>query len=402
MATELRVPPVGESITEGVIAEWLKQVGDHFEADEPLVVIETDKVNVELPAPAAGTLTKILKAAGETVAIDEVVGEMEAGAAPAAKSAAEPAPKSEPKAEATATEKVAMPAASKEMAQKGIDPASVEGTGKGGRILKEDVAKAAEAPAAKPAPTPAPKPTATTAPAPSGGSREERAVKMTPLRKRVAERLVESQHNAALLTTFNEIDMSAVMELRKRHQDSFVATHGIKLGFMSFFVKAVIEGLKQVPELNAEIRGEEIVYRNYYDIGIAVGGGKGLVVPIVRNAERLSFAETEKAIAALAEKAKKSTLTLEELQGGTFTITNGGIYGSLLSTPIVNPPQSGILGMHKIEDRPVAIAGQVVIRPMMYVAVTYDHRLIDGREAVTFLVKVKERLEDPTRILLEV
>lgn len=400
MAMELRVPPVGESITEGVIAEWLKQVGDHFEADEPLVVIETDKVNVELPAPAAGTLTKILKNAGESVAIDEVVGEMEAGAASEAKSAA-PEPKSEPKPDSTASEKVAMPAAAKGMAQKGIDPASVEGTGKGGRILKEDVAKAAEAPVAKADPTPAPKPAAAP-PAPSGGPREERAVKMTPLRKRVAERLVESQHNAALLTTFNEIDMSAVMELRKRHQDAFVATHGIKLGFMSFFVKAVIEGLKQVPEMNAEIRGEEIVYRNYYDIGIAVGGGKGLVVPIVRNAERLSFAETEKAIGALAEKAKKSTLTLEELQGGTFTITNGGIYGSLLSTPIVNPPQSGILGMHKIEDRPVAIGGQVVIRPMMYVAVTYDHRLIDGREAVTFLVKVKERLEDPTRILLEV
>jgi 2-oxoglutarate dehydrogenase E2 component (dihydrolipoamide succinyltransferase) len=464
MAIELKVPTVGESITEVLISEWLKKEGDTVADGEALVVIETDKVNVELPAPQAGTIVKIIKGNGENAVVGEVVGLFEpasgAGAGQAAPAQAAPSgqqagqaasqlPESEPEAEAPAPEAAAspaaeapgapaaaapaapakeqaavMPAAARVLAQEGVAAGDVEGTGKGGRVLKEDVMRHVEAagqnaqaaPAAAPAPAapapaapapaaakPAPAPAPQAAPTlPPTGSRQEEVVPMTPLRKRVAERLVEAQQNAAMLTTFNEIDMTAAMDLRKKYQEVFVAKYGIKLGFMSFFVKAAVEALKEVPQVNAEVRGTNIVYHNYQDIGVAVGGGKGLVVPIIRNAERLSFAEVEKQIAHYADKAKNNKLTLDELQGGTFTISNGGIYGSLLSTPILNPPQSGILGLHKIEERPIALAGQVVIRPMMYVALTYDHRIIDGREAVTFLVRLKERIEDPSRLLLEV
>ena len=460
MSIELKVPTVGESITEVLISEWLKKEGDTVAEGEPLVVIETDKVNVELPAPEAGTIVKIVKGNGESAVVGETIGHFEPGAAqkdakpatpaeapaepaPAAPAAAAPAapaaaappaqteavgaetapaegvaPESEPavdpaKPEGDASPAKAgsaatvMPAAARVMAQEGVAAAEVEGTGKGGRILKEDVQRTVEAKAAQPAaatPQPAaPAQPAAAQPAASGDpSRQEEVVAMTPLRKRVAERLVEAQQNAAMLTTFNEIDMSATMELRKKYQDAFVAKYGIKLGFMSFFVRAAVEALKEVPQVNASVRGTSIVYHNYQDIGVAVGGGKGLVVPIIRNAERMGFAELEKKIAEYADKAKNSKLTLDELQGGTFTISNGGIYGSLLSTPILNPPQSGILGLHKIEERPIALNGQVVIRPMMYVALSYDHRLIDGREAVTFLVRLKERIEDPARLLLEV
>ena len=399
MAIELKVPSVGESITEVMIGEWLKAEGDYVAADEPVVVIETDKVNVELPAPEGGILKQILKQEGDDAEVGDVVGLMEAAVAPAGETATAVAAESTPAGDATpADETRVMPAARRVLAEKGLDASEVSATGPGGRLLKEDVLRHDAAPATAPATPDA----ADTAPAPAVGSRHEEAVKMTPLRRRVAERLVEAQQTAALLTTFNEIDMSRVIALRKEYQERFVKKYGIKVGFMSFFVKAVVEALKEVPQVNAEVRGDEIVYRNYQDIGIAVGGGKGLVVPIIRNAERLSFAEVEKTIADYAVRAKEGKLKLDELQGGTFTISNGGIYGSLLSTPIVNPPQSGILGMHKIEERPIAENGEVVIRPMMYVALTYDHRIVDGREAVTFLIRVKERIEDPTRILLEV
>ncbi len=412
MAIELKIPVVGESITEVMVGESLKAEGDWVAADEPVVVIETDKVNVELPAPEGGFLKQILKQEGDDAEVGDVVGLMEAAEKPegqpepaAAEPAAAPAAPeaAAPEAPAGPPSKV-MPAAARALAEKGLEASEVAATGPGGRLLKEDVMRhaAAPAPAAPKAAPAAATPAVAAESAPAVGSRHEEAVRMTPLRRRVAARLVESQQTAALLTTFNEIDMSRVIALRKQYQERFIKKHGIKLGFMSFFVKAAIEALKAVPQVNAELRGDEVVYRNYQDIGIAVGGGKGLVVPILRNAERLSFAEVEKTIGDYAGRAKASKLKLEELQGGTFTISNGGIYGSLLSTPIVNPPQSGILGLHKIEERPIAVAGEVVVRPMMYVALTYDHRLIDGREAVTFLVRIKERIEDPTRILLEV
>ncbi len=398
MAIELKVPAVGESITEVMIGEWLKAEGDWVAEDEPVVVIETDKVNVELPAPSSGMLEKILKKEGEDAEVGDVVGLMKAaekpagGAEPAAAQAAAPAAAPA----ASGGEARVMPAAQRALAERGLEASQVKATGPGGRLLKEDVLRHSTPPTAPTPQAPAPEP------APATGSRHEEAVRMTPLRRKVAARLVEAQQTAALLTTFNEIDMSRVIALRKQYQESFVKKYGIKVGFMSFFVKAAVEALKEVPQVNAEVRGDEIVYRNYQDIGIAVGGGKGLVVPILRNTERMSFAGVEQAIADYATRARDGKLKLEELQGGTFTISNGGIYGSLLSTPIVNPPQSGILGMHKIEQRPIAENGEVVIRPMMYVALTYDHRIVDGREAVTFLVRLKERIEDPTRILLEV
>ncbi len=407
MATaELKVPSVGESITEVQIGDWLVGEGQSASKDAALVVIETDKVTVELPAPVAGKVTRVLKKKGEKAAVGEVIGYMEAGAAAAAPSK-ESAPA--PAAAAPATSKpetvragaqretVVMPAAARALATSGVDPAAVKATGPGGRMLKEDVQRTAAEPkpAGKSAAAPAPRTT-------GGGSREEELVPMTPMRRRIAERLVEAQSTAALLTTFNEIDMTAAMALRNEHKDAFLAKHGVKLGFMSFFVKAAIEALKLIPQVNAEIKGDAIVYHNYYDIGVAFGGGKGLVVPILRNAERMSFAEVETKIGELATRAQSNKLTLDELTGGTFTISNGGIYGSLLSTPIVNPPQSGILGLHAIQDRPVARDGQVVIRPMMYVALTYDHRLVDGKEAVTFLKRIKECVENPARMLLEV
>ncbi|MEN8148298.1 MAG: 2-oxoglutarate dehydrogenase complex dihydrolipoyllysine-residue succinyltransferase [Planctomycetota bacterium] len=405
MTVELIVPEVGESITEVQIGTWLKSVGDVVETDEGLVEIDTDKVSFELPAPVRGKIVKILKDAGDPATVGEVIGFMEAaeggGEAPAAADP-EPEPVPEPTTEpGPAIESRIMPAAQRLMAEHGIPPADVTGTGPGGRVLKEDVERAI---AEKQAPSPSPAPGAPApSPAPAG---EEEVVPMSPLRRRVAERLVDAQQTMALLTTFNEIDMTAVMALRKTHGEAFLAKHGVKLGFMSFFVKAVIDALKLVPVINGEIRdsgqGGEIVYRNHYDIGVAVGGGKGLVVPVVRGADRLSFAEVEQTIADLAERAQKNRLTLEELSGGTFTISNGGIYGSLLSTPIVNPPQSGILGLHAIQQRPVGIDGEIVLRPMMYVAVTYDHRIVDGREAVTFLRRIKDCIENPSRMLLEI
>jgi len=398
MTVELKVPDVGESITEVQIGEWLVGEGESVEKDGAVVVIETDKVTVELPAPAAGTVTKILKKRGEKASVGEVIGHLADGAEPAKegkkakpaekeKDVPRPAPeKPSGKApEKPEAEPRVMPSARRVLAGKEVAPEQVEGTGPGGRITKEDAQRA----------TP---PAKTTAPPVSA---DEEVVPMTPLRRRIAQRLVEAQQTAALLTTFNEIDMSAVIALRKEHQEAFQERHGVKLGFMSFFVKAAIEALKLVPQVNAEVRGDDVVYRNHYDIGIAVGGGKGLVVPVLRGAERMSFADVEIAIGDFAKRAGENKLTLEELQGGTFTISNGGIYGSLLSTPIVNPPQSGILGLHAIQERPVAREGQVVVRPMMYVALTYDHRVVDGREAVTFLKRIRECVESPARILLE-
>jgi 2-oxoglutarate dehydrogenase E2 component (dihydrolipoamide succinyltransferase) len=397
MSIELRVPQVGESITEVQIGDWLVPEGQSVAKEDAIVVIETDKVTVELPAPASGTVSRVLKKKGEKALVGEVIGYLENGQPP---SKAKQAPADEKKEAPVEVKKTSpakrveppaaprvMPSARRALHEAGLTPADVKPSGPGGRIVKEDVVRA-------PAPTPA------RAAAPAG-DREEEVVPMTPLRKRIAERLVQAKATAALLTTFNEIDMSAVGALRKEHQEAFQQRYGIKLGFMSFFVKAAIDALKLVPQVNAEIRGENIVYKNYFDIGVAVGGGKGLVVPILRNAERLSFAEVEVAIADLAKRAQENKLAIEELAGGTFTISNGGVYGSLLSTPIVNPPQSGILGLHAIQDRPVAREGQVVIRPMMYVAVTYDHRLVDGREAVTFLKRIKECIEAPARMLLE-
>ena len=415
MSIELKVPAVGESITEVMISEWLKREGDHVTQDEPVVIIETDKVNVELPAPEAGVITKILKDDGADAIVGELIGTMEAGAeAPAASPPVTPSDPPSDDAAGDATAPVS-PAARRVLAEHGLEATAVQGTGKDGRLLKEDVlrhvaehAAASQSPA-EPEPSAAPKPpTAPPAtrpaspPVTAAGPREEELVSMSPLRRRVAARLVEAQQTAAILTTFNEIDMSSVIALRRQYKERFLEKYGIKLGFMSFFVKATIEALKEVPGVNAEIRGNTIAYRNFFDIGVAVGGGKGLVVPVIRNAERSSFAEVETTIADLATRARDNKLTLDELQGGTFTISNGGVYGSLLSTPILNPPQSGILGLHKIEERPIAVQGEVVVRPMMYVALSYDHRVVDGREAVTFLVRVKERIEDPSRILLEI
>jgi 2-oxoglutarate dehydrogenase E2 component (dihydrolipoamide succinyltransferase) len=400
VAVELKVPAVGESVTEVQIGEWLKKEGDFVKADEAIVMIETDKVTVELPAPAAGKIAKILIKTGSTAKVGDVVGTLEPGDAPA-KSSAPPAsagvpaagpasapPPPKPKAPAPPV----MPAAARALHQAGMTADQVTGSGPGGRVLKEDVDRAV---AAHSSIAVAPQPG-------TPGFREEEIVPMTTMRRRIAERLVEAQSTAAMLTTFNEVDMSAVMQLRKTYQDAFSAKYDIKIGFMSFFIKAAVDALKQFPAVNAEIREKNIIYRNYCDIGVAVGGGKGLVVPVIRNAERLSFADVEKTIKELGGRAQKNALKLEELQGGTFTITNGGVYGSLLSTPILNPPQSGILGLHGIQDRPIALNGQVVIRPMMYIALTYDHRIVDGREAVTFLRRIKESVEDPTRLLIEV
>ena len=416
MQIELKVPSMGESITEVEIGQWLKNEGDAVSANDNLVVIESEKTTLEFPSPAAGALQKILKHKGETAKVGEVIGLLEqgaGGASPAKPDGAPPqASANGPAAKPEQKETRVMPAAARVMAETGIKAEAVQGSGPGGRILKEDVLKQAESfqkEKAAPAPQAAPS-TAPSAPPPAPQTtvetptafRQEQIVPMTRLRKTLAERLVHAQQTAALLTTFNEVDMTEVMNLRKQYQEQFTQKYGLKLGFMSFFVKAVIDALRLIPQVNAEIRGTDIVYRNYYDIGVAVGGGRGLVVPVLRNAERMSFAQIETAIGELARRAKDNKLTLEELQGGTFTISNGGVYGSLLSTPIINPPQSGILGMHSIQERPVALDGQVVIRPMMYLALTYDHRIVDGREAVTFLKRIKEVIENPARILLEV
>ncbi len=408
MAIELQVPAVGESITEVLIAAWLKAPGERVARDEPLVELETDKATVELPAPADGTVLEVLKPAGTTAQVGEVIGMFAESAADDDGGEEAPAQRpvaAKPDARGVAAQGAAagstagaparvMPAARRELAARGLDASQVAATGPGGRLLKEDVQRHAAAGAEGAAPA--------AAPPPVPAQRRERAAPVSPIRRRIAERLVEAQQTAALLTTFNEIDMSAVIALRREHQEAFQQRHGVKLGFMSFFVRAVIEALREVPQLNAELRGQEIIYRDYYDIGIAIGGGKGLAVPIIRNAETMSLAALELAVADFAARAAANKLDLSELQGGTFTISNGGVYGSLLSTPIVNPPQSGILGLHAIQERPVARDGQVVIRPMMYVALTYDHRLVDGREAVTCLRAVKERIEAPARLFLEI
>jgi 2-oxoglutarate dehydrogenase E2 component (dihydrolipoamide succinyltransferase) len=422
MATEIRVPTLGESITEATVGKWFKKAGDPVQADEPLVELETDKVTLEVNAPSAGVLSEIAADTGKTVAIGALLGQVSAGAATAAapaaaKSMPEPAtpPVAAAKAGPAATTMPPAPAAAKIAAEDKIDLASVAGSGKRGQVLKGDVLAAvavarAPSPVVAPAPlqapmpapipiAPAPVPAARTI-APDDSAREER-VRMTKLRQTIARRLKDAQNTAAMLTTFNEVDMSEVMALRARYKDAFEKKHGAKLGFMGFFVKACVQALKEVPAVNAEIDGADLVYKNYYHIGIAVGTDRGLVVPVVRDADKLSVAEIEKAIADVGKRARDGQLKLEELQGGTFTITNGGIYGSLMSTPILNAPQSGILGMHKIQERPIALGGKIEIRPMMYLALSYDHRIVDGREAVTFLVRVKEALEDPARLVLD-
>jgi 2-oxoglutarate dehydrogenase E2 component (dihydrolipoamide succinyltransferase) len=426
MAIEIRVPTLGESITEATVGKWFKKAGDPVQADEPLVELETDKVTLEVNAPSPGVLSEIVAETGQTVAIGALLGQVAAGVAtpaparaPAA--AAKLAPESAPAA-ATAplpspgagTAMPPAPAATKIAAEDKIDLASITGSGKRGQVLKGDVLAAvaaaqAPAPVAAPLQTPASAQLPVTAPAPApaartttpdDGAREER-VRMTKLRQTIARRLKDAQNTAAMLTTFNEVDMSEVMALRARYKDAFEKKHSAKLGFMGFFVKACVQALREVPAVNAEIDGADLVYKNYYHVGIAVGTDRGLIVPVVRDAEKLTIAEIEKTIAALGKRARDGQLTLDELQGGTFTITNGGIYGSLMSTPILNAPQSGILGMHKIQDRPIAVGGKVEIRPMMYLALSYDHRIVDGREAVTFLVRVKEALEDPARLVLD-
>lgn len=423
MPIELKVPSVGESITEVQIGEWRKQEGDFAAKNESLVEIETDKATVELPAPTNGLISKVLKRQGDRATVGEVIAYFEERAeAPADARPTKPAAPAPQAAEARpAVERpelriapseeqrgardeppFVMPAAQRALATSGLTAGQVEATGPGGRMLKEDVERAAAVQPSAPSPAvraPSEAPTLTPGDRPA---RSEKVVPMSMLRRRIAERLVQARQTAALLTTFNEIDMSSVIELRKQYRDAFEKRYGSKLGFMSFFVKAAVESLQAFPAINAEIRGDDIVYHNYYDIGIAVGGGKGLVVPVLRDADTMSFAQIEMAIADFGRRAQANKLELHELQGGTFTISNGGVYGSMLSTPIINPPQSGILGLHAINERPIALAGQVVIRPMMYIALTYDHRLVDGREAVSFLKRIKEVMEDPNRLLLEI
>jgi 2-oxoglutarate dehydrogenase E2 component (dihydrolipoamide succinyltransferase) len=404
MAIEIKVPEVGESITEVEIGGWLKSPGQAIKKDEPVVTLESDKATVELPAPEAGTLSRVLKEKGATAKVGEVIAYLEKDGAGLAGPEQEKAPPEMAKLEVKTSEPPVMPAAQIALAEHHLKPEDVQGTGPGGRILKEDVLRKVEAQprAAQPPPSTAQIASAGPEKLKSETGREEEVVPMSRLRRTVAERLVAAQRNAALLTTFNEIDMANVVALRKEYGEPFQQRYQVKLGFMSFFVKACIDALKQFPALNAEVRDNAIVYHNYYDIGVAVGSGKGLVVPVLRNAERMSFAEVEVGIGDFGKRARENKLKVDELQGGTFTISNGGVYGSLLSTPIVNPPQSGVLGLHAIQERPVARDGNVVIRPMMYVALTYDHRVVDGREAVSFLKRVKDVMENPSRMLLEI
>ena len=404
MTVEIKVPAMGESVTEATISKWFKKEGDAVKRDEPLLELETDKVTVEVPSPADGSIESISALAGATVSVGALLGaiaEGKAGAAPAKPSApkaeapkpAAPAPAAAPAAPAAAAP--AMPSAKRIAEESGIAVASVAGTGKDGRVTKGDMLGALASRSTAPAPAAAPS-------VPRHNEVREEKVAMTRLRKTIALRLKESQNTAAQLTTFNEVDMTAVMGLRASYKDAFEKKHGVKMGFMGFFTKAVVAALKELPNVNAEIEGDNIIYKNYYDIGIAVSTERGLVVPVVRDADKLSLAGIEKAIGDFGARARDNKLKLEELQGGTFSITNGGVFGSLMSTPILNSPQSGILGMHKIQPRPMAIGDKIEIRPMMYLALSYDHRIVDGREAVTFLVKVKDALEDPSRMLLEV
>lgn len=419
MATEIRVPTLGESVSEATVGTWFKKVGDAIKADEPILELETDKVTIEVPAPASGTLSEIVVAAGETVGLGALLGQIAEGAAAAAApaaaapaaapaqsapaAAAQPAPVAAAASSSSASVSTMppAPAASKMLAENNLSADQIDGSGKRGQVLKGDViaavAKGISAPAAAPAATPA------AARGPStveDASREER-VKMTRLRQTIAKRLKDAQNTAAMLTTYNEVDMKAVMDLRNKYKDIFEKKHGVKLGFMGFFTKAVTHALKELPAVNAEIDGTDVIYKNYCHVGMAVGTDKGLVVPVIRDADQMSIAEIEKELGRLAKAARDGSLSMADMQGGTFTITNGGVYGSLMSSPILNAPQSGILGMHKIQERPVAIGGQVVIRPMMYLALSYDHRIVDGKEAVTFLVRVKESLEDPERLVLD-
>ena len=418
MATDVIVPTLGESITEATLGQWLKQPGDAVKADEPIASLETDKVAVEVPSPVAGTMGEQVVAEGDTVNVGALIARIEEGAGAPAKAPAEagavnpagpgetPAPKDDetaPHAEGEAGSLTLSPAVRRVVLEHGLDPSRIKGTGKDGRLTKDDVLAAAKAHKAE-APAPAPtEPDTSAAPRPPAatGERREERVRMTRLRQTIAKRLTEAQNTAALLTTFNDVDMSAVMEARSRYKDLFEKKHGIRLGFMGFFVKAAALAARDVPSVNASIEGDEIVYRDYLDVSVAVSAPNGLVVPVIRDAQALSFAEIEKTIADFGRRAKDGTLTMEDMKGGTFTISNGGVFGSLLSTPIINPPQSAVLGMHRIEDRPVVKDGQIVARPMMYLALSYDHRLVDGREAVTFLVRMKEALEDPTRLLID-
>ncbi|MDK1377187.1 MULTISPECIES: 2-oxoglutarate dehydrogenase complex dihydrolipoyllysine-residue succinyltransferase [unclassified Sinorhizobium] len=412
MATEIRVPTLGESVSEATVGTWFKKVGDAIKADEPILELETDKVTIEVPAPAAGTLSEIVAQAGETVGLGALLGQIAEGAGAAAAAPAPAEKKPEPAAAAPAPQPAApapaqqaptsmppAPAAAKLIAENNISAEQIDGSGKRGQVLKGDViaalAKGVSAPAAEPAKVQA------RAPAPAEDAVREERVKMTRLRQTIAKRLKDAQNTAAMLTTYNEVDMSAVMSLRNKYKDIFEKKHGVKLGFMGFFTKAVTHALKELPAVNAEIDGTDVIYKNFCHVGVAVGTDKGLVVPVVRDADQMSIAEIEKEIGRLGKAARDGALSMADMQGGTFTISNGGVYGSLMSSPILNAPQSGILGMHKIQDRPVAIGGQVVIRPMMYLALSYDHRIVDGKEAVTFLVRVKESLEDPERLVLD-
>jgi len=406
MSTDVVVPALGESITEATIGQWLKAPGDAVALDEPIASLETDKVSVEVPSPVAGTLTEQLFKEGDTVAVGAILARVgEGGAAAAAPAQAAPeasANAADAPADSSEAGLRLSPAVRRAVLENHVDPSAIKGSGKDGRLTKDDVIAAAKgkAPSA-PAPAAVPSSAASQPTAAVAGERREERVKMTRMRQTIATRLKDAQNTAALLTTFNDVDMSAVMDARGRYKDLFEKKHGIRLGFMAFFVKAVALAAKDIPAVNARIEGDEIVYHDYLDVSVAVSAPKGLVVPVVRNADAMSFAEIEKAIAAFGKKAKEGTLTAEDMKGGTFTISNGGVFGGLLSTPIINPPQSAVLGMHRIEDRPVVRDGQIVIRPMMYLALSYDHRLVDGREAVTFLVRVKEAIEDPTRLLID-
>ncbi|HKR92731.1 2-oxoglutarate dehydrogenase complex dihydrolipoyllysine-residue succinyltransferase [Novosphingobium sp.] len=409
MSTEVKVPTLGESVSEATIGQWLKQPGEPVAADEPIASLETDKVAIDVNAPHAGVMGQQLVKEGDTVTVGALIATIEEGtgavapkaaapkaavaaSAPTAAPASAPVPTAE---EASGAAAVLSPAVRRAVLEHGIDPASIKGTGKDGRITKDDVVAAAQAKAASPAPA------ISTAATASGPERREERVKMTRLRQTIAKRLKSAQETAALLTTFNDVDMSAVIEAREKYKDVFAKKHGIKLGFMSFFAKASVLALKDIPAVNAQIDGDEIVYHDYVDISIAVSAPNGLVVPVVRDCDKLSFAGIEKAIADFGARAKDGTLTMEDMKGGTFTISNGGIFGGLMSTPIINPPQSAVLGLHRIEERAVVRDGQIVIRPMMYLALSYDHRLIDGREAVTALKTIKEAIEDPTRLLID-
>ncbi|QUM72335.1 2-oxoglutarate dehydrogenase complex dihydrolipoyllysine-residue succinyltransferase [Sphingopyxis granuli] len=406
MSTEVKVPTLGESVTEATVGEWLKQPGDAVAVDEPIASLETDKVAVEVPSPVAGVMGQQVAAVGDTVAVGAVIATIEAGSGKAPAAAPAPAAKAEAAAPAATTSDNAVdtvttmsPAVRRLVLEHGVDPTKIKGTGKDGRLTKEDVLAAANA-----APEAAPAAAAPAAPAPAAGGapgRREERVKMTRMRQTIAKRLKSAQETAAMLTTFNDCDMSAVMATRERYRDSFEKKHGVRLGFMSFFTKAVALAAHDIPAVNGRIEGDEIVYHDYLDVSVAVSAPNGLVVPVVRNAESLSFAEIEKAIADLGKRAKDGTLTMADMTGGTFTISNGGVFGGLMSTPIINPPQSAVLGLHRIEDRPVVRNGEIVVRPMMYLALSYDHRLVDGREAVTFLKTIKEAIEDPTRLLID-